>query len=290
MTILLQWLVEHAWAFYAACAVGAIIYVMRALTAQRERSLALFTLERETATARIIQSWAMVLVFVAIGAAIFAGTTFILPSPSTHRPGTPSPTPTLSAGVELFTPGITPTPSPTLGLLAPTFTPTVTNTTLVSTPLPPEATEPSTPAPTDTPEAMLSGEIHIRFGDFAELVSYSLPAAEVTTAQPLPLTLYWRGLGGSNPTDYLVFTHLSSEDGQLIAQHDSAPANGTHPITNWVPGETVTDPHSMTFYDTTYTGPARITVGLYDPADGRVLTGTGSDHVILPITISIVPQ
>jgi len=289
MTILLQWLIEHAWVFYAACAVGAIIYVIRALAAQRERSLALFTLERETATARIIQSWAVVFVFVAIGAVVFAGATFILPGLPIYGSGTPPPTPTLSAGVEPPTHGITPTPSPTLGFQVPTLTPTAADT-LAATPLPPEPTEPLTPAPTDTPEIALSGEVYVRFGDFAELVSYSLPAAEITTAQPLPLTLYWRGLEGTSPMDYLVFTHLSSGDGRLIAQHDGPPANGTRPTTGWGPDETIADPHPMAFYDTAYTGPAKITVGLYDPATGRILAGTGRDYVVLPVTINIVPQ
>jgi len=292
MTILLQWLIEHAWAFYAACAVGAIIYVVRALAAQKERSLAMFTLERETATARIMQAWAMVLVFVAIGAVIFASTNFILPTLPAHRPETPRPTSTLSAGVELSTPAITPTPSPTLGPPAPTFTPPATNTPL-PTPLPSGPTEPLTPAPTNTPETTALGEVRIRFGDFAELVGYSLPAVEVTAAQPLPLTLRWRALGRASTLNYTVFTHLLSEDGRLIAQHDSAPAGGTRPTTGWVPGETIVDPHAMAFYDTAYTGPAKIAVGLYDPDDpetGRVLTQTGDNYVVLPTTIVVIPQ
>ncbi len=289
MTILLQWLVEHAWVLYAACAIGVVIYVVRALAAQRERSLAMFTLERETATARIVQAWAMVFVFVALGAAVFASTAFILPRLPIYGPGTPLPTPTLSAGVETPTSGITPTPSPTLGFLAPTFTPPATSAP-VSTLPPPEPTETPMPAPTDTPAAATSGEVHVRFSDFAELAGYSLPATEVTTAQPLPLTLYWRALERTSSMNYVVFTHLVSEDGRLIAQHDAPPANGTRPTTGWVPGETITDPHPMAFLDAAYTGPAKIAVGLYDPATGRVLAETGSDHVILPITISIVPQ
>ena len=95
MTILLQWLVEHAWVFYVLCIIGIIPYAARALTAQRERRLALFTLERETATARVVQAWAMVFVFIAIGAAIFIGTNFVLPNLSVDNPiGTRTPTPT----------------------------------------------------------------------------------------------------------------------------------------------------------------------------------------------------
>jgi len=289
MTILVQWLIEHTWALYAVCAIGFIIYMMRALAAQRERRLALFTLERETATARIIKAWTMAFVFVAIGATIFASTTFILPSLSIYNPGASLPTPTLSAGVQILTPGITPTPSPTLGSLVLTFTPTTTGAS-VSTSPPPAPTETPTPAPTDTPAAAISGEVRVRFGDFAELSSYSLPAAEFTTSQPLPLTLYWQALEGTSATNYMVFTHLISEDGRLIAQHDGAPAGGTRPTATWVPGETIADSHPMIFQDTAYAGPANIWVGLYDPGSGRILAETGSDHVILPTKISIVPQ
>lgn len=289
MTILLLWLVEHAWIFYAVCAIGAAVYVARALSAHRERSLALFTLERETATAQAVQAWAMVLVFVAIGVAIFVGTTFILPGLSIGSPENPLPTSTPSSGVELLAPGVT--PSPTVGSLVPTVTPTPTATSApASTSPPPGPTDTVAPEPTDAPAAAISGEVHVGFGDFAELTGYELLAAEVTTAQPLPLTLYWRGREGSSPSDYLVFTHLLSGDGRLIAQHDGVPANGTRPTTGWIAGETVVDPHAMIFQDTAYTGPARIAVGLYDSATGRVTTQTGADHVVLPITIIIVPQ
>ena len=79
MTILLRWLVDYAWIFYVGCILGAIFYTVRALIAHRDRGLALFTLERETATSRVVRAWAMVLMFVFIGAAIFISANFILP-------------------------------------------------------------------------------------------------------------------------------------------------------------------------------------------------------------------
>lgn len=288
MTILLQWLVERAWIFYIVCAIGVVIYAVRALAAHRERNLALFTLEREVATARAMQSWAIVLIFVAIGALIFASTVFILPDLPDDGSETSRPTPTMSAGVEPLTPAITPTPSPTLGIPEAT-SPT---TTTVATPLPAEPTAPPTPVPTDTPAPVTaaSGEIRVQFGDFAELVSYSLPATEITPAEPLQLNLRWQALQGTGTQSYLVFTHLLSDGGSLIAQHDGPPASGTRPTNTWNAGEIIEDPHPLTFYDTTYTGSARIAVGLYDPANGRVITQTGDDYVILPVTINVTTQ
>lgn len=286
MTILLQWLVEHAWVFYALCVIGIIPYAVRALAAQRERRLALFTLERETATAQVIQAWAMVFVFVAIGITIFIGTAFVLPNLSTDNPeGTSTPISTPSSGVAPPTLTSTSTPSPTLAAVEPT----ATFTEVPVTSPPAEPTEPPTPAPTDVPSGAVSGGVNVRFGDFAELVSYSLPAAEFSAAQSIPLTVHWQGLAGTSPLDYWVFTHLMTEDGRLIAQHDGVPAGGTRPVSGWGTGETIIDLHPMVFQDTTYTGPARISIGLYDPSVGRVLTQTGADHVVLPVVLTIVP-
>ncbi|MCP4540509.1 MAG: hypothetical protein GY832_25510 [Chloroflexi bacterium] len=289
MTILLQWLVEHAWIFYALCVIGIIPYAARALAAQREQRLAMFTLERETATAQIIQAWTMVFVFIAIGVAIFAGTTFVLPNLSSDNSGeTRTPTPTPSSGIVPPTLSSTSTPSPTLTAVEPT-------TTSIDIPVvpppaePAEPTEPSTPTPTNVPVSTISGGVNVRFGDFAELTSYSLPAAEFSVGQSMPLTIYWQGLVGTSPLDYWVFTHLMTEDGRLIAQHDGVPAGGTRPTSGWSTGETIIDLHSLVFQDTTYTGPARISIGLYDPSVGRVLTQSGVDHVVLPVVITILP-
>ena len=290
MTVLLQWLIEHAWIPYALCAAGTVFYVARALIAQRDRGLALFTLERETATLRVVRGWAMAVVFVTIGVAAFISLTVVLPGLPIHNSGGSLPTPTSAAGVEPPTPTVTPTPSPTTGPPVPTLTPVATRAA-VPTPPPPDT---RTPAPTGMPGAAVAGEVNVRFGDYAVLVGYSLPTAETTTAQPLQLTLFWRALEGSSPMDYMVFTHLLSESGDahLIAQDDGQPAGGARPTTGWVAGETIVDVHPMVFLDSAYTGPARIEVGLYEPnpPGNRVLASTGADHVVLPISLSIISQ
>jgi hypothetical protein len=287
MTILLRWLVDYAWVFYFGCAIGAIIYTVRALTAHRQRGLALFTLERETATSRVVQAWATVLIFVFIGAAIFVGANFVLPDLLKDMPLEVSPTP------QILTPSPTPTvdltPSPT-----PEFTvPTVASTLAVvlPTPPPPATTEPATAVPVGA----TAGDVRVRFGDpaFAELISYNLTAVEVSTAQPLQLTLNWRALEERSPINYVVFTHLRSSDGDIIAQHDGPPAGGVRPLTEWSPGEIVVDVHQMAFVDgyRDYIGPATLIVGLYNPeaAHERVVTDTGSDYVTL-VTVDVVSQ
>lgn len=311
MRVLFQRLVEYAWVLYAGCAIGVIIYVIRALNAHRERNLAMFTLEREAAVERAIQAWAMVVVFIAIGAAIFVSATLILPDLPFSNLAMSSPTSTPRAGVEPLTPVAAATstehsPIPTEPLvptstLPATIVPEATSSpmleptqSLVSEPTETFTSEPTeTPSP-ETPENAVSGEIQVRFGDFAALVRYSLPATDITTSELLLLTLDWQALEGTSPADYTVFTHLLAASGEvrLIAQHDGVPANGTRPITSWVAGETIVDPHLMAFAaeHLDYIGPATISVGLYDPATGRVPTETGSDYVILPVTINVLSE
>jgi hypothetical protein len=283
MTILLRWLVDYAWVFYFGCAIGAIIYTVRALAAHRQRGLALFTLERETATSRVVRAWAMVLVFVFIGATVLVSANFILPDLLKDLPGE---TPTPEVPLPSPTPTVDLTPSPT-----PEFeVPTVASTLAVVVPTPPPPTgEPAT----SVPVGAAAGDVRVRFGDpaFAELVSYSLSAVEITMAQPLQLTLNWRALEGRSPTNYVVFTHLRSGDGSIIAQHDGPPAGGARPLAEWSPGETIVDVHQMAFSDGArdYTGTATLIVGLYNPeaVQERVVADTGADYVTL-VTVNVV--
>jgi hypothetical protein len=127
-----------------------------------------------------------------------------------------------------------------------------------------------------------------QFGDVARLAGYDLPERDFTTAEPVPVTLYWQSLSTGRADDYTVFVHLLAEDGRLIAQHDAPPDNGRRPTSGWVAGEFVVDPHEMTFREQGYTGPATIEVGLYDPDSGeRLLTAEGRDFVYLTVELEI---
>jgi hypothetical protein len=286
MTILLRWLVDYAWIFYFGCIIGAIVYTVRALIAHRQRGLSLFTLERETATSRVVRAWAMVLVFVFCGAAIFAGVNFILPDLLENIPVEVSATqvPTLSPAPTV---DLTPSPTPEFAV------PTVASTLAVVVPTPPPS--PTGLPATSVPVGATSGSVGVRFGNpaFAELVSYSLSAVEVTTAQPLQLTLTWQALEARSPMNYVVFTHLRAGDGSILAQHDGPPSGGARSMVEWSTGETFVDVHQMVFADSArdYTGPATLIIGLYNPeaAAERVVTDAGADYVTL-VTVNIVSQ
>jgi hypothetical protein len=115
----------------------------------------------------------------------------------------------------------------------------------------------------------------------------TLVGADVTSPNGSKVTLIWKA-DGTSAISYTVFVHLLDNNGQVIAQSDALPANGSRPTTSWVAGEYVVDLHELTFSKPDYRGPATIEVGLYDAASmNRVKLANGSDHVVLPMTINI---
>ncbi|MGI6367286.1 MAG: glycosyltransferase family 39 protein [Anaerolineae bacterium] len=119
------------------------------------------------------------------------------------------------------------------------------------------------------------------FGEWASLAGYDLEPELVAAGGPLALSLHWVARAASS-TDAVVFVQLLTPDDRVIAQDDSAPAQGRWPTSGWVPGQVVTDRHALRFTDTEYRGKARLIAGMYDPNTlTRVLTADGHDHVVL---------
>lgn len=162
MEMILNWLARQAVLFYAACGIGAAVYVFTALAARRRGQAAQFSLEREVTQQQQTRAWVMVGLFVALGLLIFAvrmlGTpeqALITPEPSQQVAGitpvptaTPSPTATPAATdtvpVDVVTSG-TPEPQPTTTATAAATTPTLTPAS-TATPLPP-LEPPNCPSP-----------------------------------------------------------------------------------------------------------------------------------------------
>jgi hypothetical protein len=63
--------------------------------------------------------------------------------------------------------------------------------------------------------------------------------------------------------DYTVFVHLEN-GGQLVAQHDGPPGDGSLPTSWWRPGDVIMDARLMPLQGADPSG--RVSVGLYDPA------------------------
>lgn len=133
--------------------------------------------------------------------------------------------------------------------------------------------------------------VEVAFGDVAELVGFAVEETRPAATDELPVTLLWRSRVNGAATDYAVFVHIVDGQGTLIGQHDGLPGGGKRPTSAWLVGEYILDPHPVTFRDPSYTGPATIRVGLYDPATGqRLLTSDGADAFTLPIALDVGTQ
>ncbi len=81
--------------------------------------------------------------------------------------------------------------------------------------------------------------------------------------------------------------------GQLAAQHDSPPANGTLPTSLWVSGEIIIDDHTVRLPSDIEVGTHTLQVGIYNPATGgRLPVSTGdavSDGALRLTHIEVTP-
>jgi hypothetical protein len=99
-------------------------------------------------------------------------------------------------------------------------------------------------------------------GDQVELLGYDMDLSDARPGGTIELTLYWRALTTMD-TGYTVYTHVLDPDGQIVAQQDNLPVNGTYPTTLWLPGEIVVDPYVISLSLDLASGDYAIAVGFY---------------------------
>jgi hypothetical protein len=123
------------------------------------------------------------------------------------------------------------------------------------------------------------------FADQIELLGYDLDLTDARPGGEVRLILYWRALTEMR-SSLSVFTHILGSDGQILAQKDNVPVNGTYPTTLWLSGEVVTDKYRISLKDDLSIGEYPIEVGFYDPDSGLRLDGS----VRLGSTVWISPE
>jgi hypothetical protein len=110
--------------------------------------------------------------------------------------------------------------------------------------------------------------VDYRLGDAINLTGYDLKR-ELDRAY---LTLHWSCLAPMD-RNYVVFVHLLTREGSLVAQADGPPVDGDYPTSFWSPGERITDQHVLTISD--------LPSGTYGLQAGMYLLETGQR---LPVT------
>ncbi len=104
-----------------------------------------------------------------------------------------------------------------------------------------------------------------RFSSGIELLTHEMTKERGA----VQVTLYWRALNAQTQ-DYKVFTQLLDAQGQLIASHDSAPANDTDPTSGWPVNAVRADSHRIELPPDLPPGEYTLITGLYNSFGDRL--------------------
>ncbi len=111
-------------------------------------------------------------------------------------------------------------------------------------------------------------EIDFRLGEVIQLLGYDLAWREEESndqGTAVQVTLYWQA-EGIPQEDYTVYVHLLDGDGELLGQDDSPPRKGAYPTSWWLPGQVVTDQHTIRLpVDRSVAEAAGLRIGMYHP-------------------------
>ncbi|MBK8986999.1 MAG: glycosyltransferase family 39 protein [Chloroflexi bacterium] len=100
----------------------------------------------------------------------------------------------------------------------------------------PVVVRPASPIP--LPETAFNAPVQ-----FADLFDLAAITQEVVGDEWL-VTLWWQARQAIT-ADYVVFVHVLDDAGNLVAQSDSSPANGSSPTYIWQPGDVIRDQHRL---------------------------------------------
>lgn len=106
-------------------------------------------------------------------------------------------------------------------------------------------------------------------GGKVEFLGYDLDKSQVERGEKITLTLYWRALTEME-VNYHIFVHLLSEEGEIGAQKDGFPAEGSRPTAGWVKGEVIRDDYQIALAEV-LAGEYLLTTGIYNPTSGERL-------------------
>jgi hypothetical protein len=131
----------------------------------------------------------------------------------------------------------------------------------------------------DSNREITAGRVKVPLGAQPPIAASWLPLSSGTSVAQLDapittcpgatvnITLTWRA-GGPFDADYIVFLHLRAPDGQVIAQADGPPRDGSYPSTVWSVGEIIPDPRAVAVPTDALLGSYSVVTGLYHPQTG----------------------
>ena len=149
--------------------------------------------------------------------------------------------------------------------------------------------------PHDFSAPTIQQPMEIRVGDRIRLLGYTLGDGSVRAGNPLNLTLHWQAVDQLRNA-YTVFVHIVDSNGQIVAQQDSVPGQGTAPTSSWARGEYIGDTYQIPLRPNLASGAYQIRIGMYDATTGARLPISDangrpmSDFISLSEPITITAQ
>lgn len=130
---------------------------------------------------------------------------------------------------------------------------------------------------------------NVKFGEVARLLRYQITPTTVEPGGVVKVTLYWQTLGRTKQ-NHIVFVHLLSDVGTMVAQRDTYPGLGRYTTNVWQPDVIFADTYRVHVPETAYApDTGYIQVGLYLPDGPRLITSDGHDALRLE-TVKIQPR
>jgi len=124
-------------------------------------------------------------------------------------------------------------------------------------------------------------EVDYQLGEHIWLERVRLSAEKLSPGETLTAVLYWRS-DGQVETDYHVFCHVLTEDGELVSQQDGVPIAGIRPTSTWREGEVIEDSYEIILGADLAVGRYELSVGMYDFESMERLRVFGPDDARLP--------
>jgi hypothetical protein len=132
----------------------------------------------------------------------------------------------------------------------------------------------------------------VRWEESLTLLGYSIAAAPagapfgpvpdvLPAASTVRVSLFWR-VDQPIEQNHTVFVHAFVREGQLLAQHDSWPADAHRPTSVLPTGTVFRDVHYLIFPEPAHQD-VQFRVGLYDGEGERLLTQEGQEVVVFPL-------
>jgi hypothetical protein len=144
----------------------------------------------------------------------------------------------------------------------------------------------ASPRPLSQPEIesiphVIDNPSGVEFEGKVRLLGYEITPQLVDPQETVEVTLYWQALARTD-RNLVVFVHILSDAGTMIAQRDTYPGLGRYPTTAWDPGVVFADTYRLHMPEAAYApDEGYVQVGLYYPEGPRLKTEDGRDAVRL---------